>query len=655
MLFAASLIASAALRIGETGFMVVWLPQAVMVGSLLLLDRRDCMLLLGLFAASLWIERLIAGAEPAYAAAETLIRASGVCIAAWLYWTIEGRRLPTETTRALAVFAGAAGFGSAVSATLSAALGSFVAGHAFDQLALQWFLAPLLATLSLTPAMLCWADAASRGVRVSLNLELALILAGIALSASLALYVTESFDALPLATTFIMMPWLVWAALRRPAYETATLLFLAVLVSQYEISDHLLHEAATIEDAAIGLNWQLFVLSLLCVFVHFLVVKTRERNLAQDMLQEREVKFDAVFRTSPDSIVVTDRAGIIEAFNPAAEKLFGYQAHEIIGRNIKLLMPPYLASRHDDYLRRYEQTGEKRIIGIGRVVTGQRHDGTTFPIEISIGEANVGGRVFYTGFIRDLTEKQGADQRIHELQSELMHATRLASLGEISSTIAHEVNQPLSAAGTYMEVAEQLAKTGSRDAARKSAETIAKASAQVRRAADIIRRVRDFARKRAPELARASVNRIIEEACALAFVGTRNTGITGRMELAPNLPEILVDRIQIQQVLVNLVRNSIDAMSESGSGSVLVESLLDADGQIRIRVTDTGPGVIEEMRAGLFTPFTTSKPAGTGLGLAVCKSIVEAHGGSIWYEPNPAGGSIFTITLPLGDLPRTQP
>jgi two-component system sensor kinase FixL len=206
-----------------------------------------------------------------------------------------------------------------------------------------------------------------------------------------------------------------------------------------------------------------------------------------------------------------------------------------------------------------------------------------------------------------------------------------------------------------MEVAEQLAKTGSRDAARKSAETIAKASAQVRRAADIIRRVRDFARKRAPELARASVNRIIEEACALAFVGTRNTGITGRMELAPNLPEILVDRIQIQQVLVNLVRNSIDAMSESGSGSVLVESLLDADGQIRIRVTDTGPGVIEEMRAGLFTPFTTSKPAGTGLGLAVCKSIVEAHGGSIWYEPNPAGGSIFTITLPLGDLPRTQP
>jgi two-component system sensor kinase FixL len=653
MLFAASIIISNALTIGPTGLLVIWLPQAVMVASLLLLNRRDCVWLLALFTLGIFADLVWRGMAPGYAAIEAIIQAGGVCAISWLYWTLEGRRLPTETTRALAVFVGAAIFGCAMSSVLAAMLETSAQIN-FNQTALQWLMAPLLGTLTLAPAMLSWADASNRGARMRLNLELALILAGIALSASLALFVGQFFGALPLASAFLMMPWLVWAALRRPGYETATLLFLTVLVARFEIAFELEAGRATPEAALLRINWLLFILVVLAVFVHFLMVKTRERDLAENLLQEREVKFDAVFNTSPDAVIVADQKGLIEAFNPAAQDLFGYSAEELIGKSLSVLMPPYLADRHDGYMHNYHKTGEKRIIGIGRVVTGQRRDGSTFPIELAVGEANVNGRIFYTGFIRDLTEKQGAEQRIHELQGELMHATRLASLGEISSTVAHEVNQPLSAAGTYMEVAEQLAKAGTPEALARAAETMSKASAQVKRAADIIRRVRDFARKRAPELSRVNVNRIIEEACALAFVGTRNIGVRGDMDLSPDLPDVLIDRIQIQQVLVNLIRNSIDAMAGTAAGMVVVRSRRTADGSVEVSVSDNGPGVLEEIRDSLFTPFSTSKPDGTGLGLAVCKSIIEAHGGKIWYEPNPAGGSVFAFTFPVEPQPESR-
>jgi two-component system sensor kinase FixL len=647
LLFAASLVTVEILRVQPGGYLVFWLPQGVMVGSLVMFDRKDCLILLLIFVSGIFVAGVAGGDGVALSLSAALVRSSGAAATAWLYRTIEGRKLPTENTRALAVFIGAAILGCTFAGTTGAYFEMQPSAAGYDQSAIQWSLATLLATLSTAPAMLAWASASGRGAWIHLNLELDLILAGMALSASLIFLASGENRFLPLSSVFVLMPCLIWAALRRPDYESATLILVALVIAKFAIDKNIEDLAAGQHDGAMYVNWIISTLLLLTTFTQFLVVKTREKNLAAELLNEREIRFDAVFHTSPDGVIVIDRRGIVEAYNSAAEKLFGYRADEVIGRNVKMLMPPYLAERHDGYISRYLETGERRIIGIGRVVTGQRRDGSTFPIELAIGEALINGKRLFTGFVRDLTEKQGAEQRIHELQNELMHSARLASLGEISSTIAHEVNQPLSAAGTYMQVAEELTRSGRRDAIARAVDSIAKAATQVKRAGDIIRRVRDFAKKRAPELALEDINRVIEEACALAFVGTKDSGIKGNMDLSADLPPILIDKIQIQQVIVNLVRNSIDAMGAGHTGQIGVRSRFSGADSIEVSVIDNGPGVAEELRDNLFVPFATTKIAGTGLGLAVCKSIVEAHQGRLWYAPNPSGGAIFTFTLPL--------
>ena len=336
----------------------------------------------------------------------------------------------------------------------------------------------------------------------------------------------------------------------------------------------------------------------------------------------------------------------MQSFNKIAEKLFDYSAHEVLGQNIKLLMPPYFAEHHDGYIERYLGTGEKRIIGIGRVVTGQKKDGSTFPLELAIGEAKIGERRFFTGFIRDLTERQQVEQRVHELQEELVHASRLASLGEITSMVAHEVNQPLSASGTYLEVARELLESEREEDRNRGLKAMEQAAAQIRRVGETVRRIREFARKKTPDLAVEDINRIIEEANAIASVGSKAKGIRTTFDLTPARPRAKVDRIQIQQVVMNLVRNAIDAMTDQERRELILRSHLNEAGQIEINVIDSGAGVAEIAAKRLFTPFMTTKKDGTGLGLAICRTIVEAHGGKLWYEKSYLGGAAFKFTLP---------
>jgi two-component system sensor kinase FixL len=354
-----------------------------------------------------------------------------------------------------------------------------------------------------------------------------------------------------------------------------------------------------------------------------------------------------VYDTSPDAIIVIDEQALIRSFNRMAENLFNYSAQEVLGRNVKLLMPPYFAEQHDGFLERYLRTGEKHIIGIGRIVTGQRKDSSTFPMELAIGEAKIGGeRRLFAGFIRDLTERQHFEQRVHELQEELIHASRLASLGEITSMVAHEVNQPLSASGTYLEVARELLAQEREDGRGGGLKAIEQAAQQIRRVGDTVRRIREFARKKTPNLAAEDINRIIEEGNAIAAVGTKAKHIRTTLDLSPKLPQAKVDRIQLQQVIMNLVRNAIDAMSESERRELVLQSRVNATGQIEIAVMDSGPGVSEAAAKSLFTPFMTTKKDGTGLGLAIGRTIVEAHGGKLWHENNPSGGAVFRFTLP---------
>jgi two-component system, LuxR family, sensor kinase FixL len=353
-----------------------------------------------------------------------------------------------------------------------------------------------------------------------------------------------------------------------------------------------------------------------------------------------------VYDTSPEAIIVIDEKGIIRSFNKTAEKLFHYSSEEAVGQNVKLLMPPYFAEYHDGYLERYRRTGERHIIGIGRIVTGQRKDGSTFPLELAIGEAKTDGGRLFTGFIRDLTERQQFEQRVHELQEELIHASRLASLGEITSMVAHEVNQPLSASGTYLEVARELIISERLEDRAKGLKAIDQAAAQIKRVGDTVRRIREFARKKTPEKALEDINRIIEEANAIAAVGSKAKNIRTTFDLSPVRPKAIVDRIQIQQVIMNLVRNAIEALTGHDRRELVLLSHMTAAGEVEICVLDSGPGISEAIEKKLFTPFMTTKKDGTGLGLAICRTIVEAHGGKLWYERSELGGAAFRFVLP---------
>ena len=369
-----------------------------------------------------------------------------------------------------------------------------------------------------------------------------------------------------------------------------------------------------------------------------------------DMRLKAEAHLRSILATVPDAMVVIDERGIILSFSAAAEKMFAYQEDEVVGRNVKMLMPSPDRERHDQYLVNYLTTGKRKIIGIGRVTTGLHRDGSTFPMELSVGEAWLGERRIFTGFIRDLTERQETLHRLQDLQSELAHVGRVSEMGTLASSLAHELNQPLTAVATYCESARDLLDN------KPDAETLAmvrealdEAAEQAVRAGQIVRRLRDFMSNGEMERQVESLQRLINEANALALVGSREHGIDVQQSLDPDADLVFVDRIQVQQVLVNLIRNAIDAMMEAKIRSLTVSTRPQDDGLVRVTIADTGSGISDAVAPQLFLPFVTSKENGMGIGLSICRTIVEAHGGRIWFEPGEAGGTEFHFTLPSGE------
>lgn len=371
-------------------------------------------------------------------------------------------------------------------------------------------------------------------------------------------------------------------------------------------------------------------------------------------LLEREAHLRSILETVPDGMIVIDEHGIIQSFSAAAERIFGYAAQEVCGRNVSLLMPSPHREHHDEYIQRYLRTGERRIVGIGRVVAGQRKDGSTFPIELAVGEVNHGGHRLFTGFVRDISERQQTRQRLQELQSELSHVSRVSEMGQMASALAHEINQPLAAASNYLHAAQRLYARRDEEGAGRVDEAIALAGEQVERASQILRRLRTFIKKgEPPELRAEDVAKLMEEGSAIALVGARDRGVTVRLQAAANLPTVLVDKIQIQQVIVNLMRNAVEAMEQSPRRELTLDATLAADGrQVAMRVIDTGPGLAPEVAERLFQPFVTTKQHGMGVGLSICRSIVEGQGGKLVAERNPEGGTIFSFTLPV--VPRVE-
>jgi len=309
-----------------------------------------------------------------------------------------------------------------------------------------------------------------------------------------------------------------------------------------------------------------------------------------------------------------------------------------------MLMPQPYRDAHDGYLGRYMRTGERRIIGIGRIVVGQRKGGETFPMELAVGEFASPSGNFFTGFVRDLTDRQEAERRIEDLQSELLHASRLSVMGQMASTMAHELNQPLTAVTNYLEAARHLLSAGAA-APEQIGELMEKAVVQAQRAGEVIRQLRQFVSKGETERRVQSLNQLVEEALALGLVGARPSGVRVTLELDHALPAVMVDPVQIQQVVLNLVRNAIEAMETVTRRELTIATYISGD-EIEASVADTGPGIAPELADRLFQPFVTTKKTGMGLGLSICREIVEAHHGHLTAAARDTGGTVFRLTLP---------
>jgi len=517
--------------------------------------------------------------------------------------------------------------------------------------------------------------------------------------------------------------------------------------------------------------------------------RTRPPGTAPDGGQPRssqaELEFRSLLDAAVDAIVVIDHKGTVEQFSAAAERVFGYAAEEVVGRNVNILMPEPYRSEHDHYLARYNATREARIIGIGREVRARRKDGGIFPCELAVGQvagidpprfigfirditlrkqaeerlrrseselrlaqelANLGNYVMHldgsepdyyspqlcrilgigtldenvalptllqrwvhpsdrekldeamcdlnsaqaacdaeyrilrddgsvrhlhhiaqvtrdphgaghkhVGTIHDVTERRQTEDEARQLQERLTHFSRLSTMGEMAAGLAHEINQPLSAIATYAQACQRFLKSPHRDDA-DILESLEQINAQALRAGEVIRRLRNFVKNREVTREPVDCNRLLDDLRTLAETDARLHNVKLRIEAEPGLPTVYADPIQLQQVVLNLVRNAIDAMSEAPETrrEVLLSTRRLPDGEIEIVVSDYGTGLAPEAAEHLFNPFFTTKAGGTGLGLAISRSIVRAHGGRLWHTPNEGVGARFHFTLPVSPAPKGE-
>lgn len=355
----------------------------------------------------------------------------------------------------------------------------------------------------------------------------------------------------------------------------------------------------------------------------------------------------SILETVPDAMIFINEQGCIEMFSAAAERLFAYSADEVIGQNVAILMTHDDASLHDEYLGRYRATSQQHIIGASRRVMGKRKNGSTFPLELFVGETKTAGRRFFTGFLRDLTAREDAEARMLELQAELIQISRVSAVGTMATALAHELNQPITAVANYVQTSVALIAEGVDGALDMVREALEEAGREALRAGAIVNRLREFVSGGELDRVIVSPRELALETCALGAVGSRLRDITCHVAITPNIGPVLVDRVHIQQVLLNLIRNAMEAIGKGGSIVIAARMVL---GMIRITVEDTGSGVVEGQEEAMFLPFVSSKSTGMGLGLAICRTIVEAHGGRLWCEAAPGGGAAFHFTLPVAKV-----
>jgi two-component system sensor kinase FixL len=371
-----------------------------------------------------------------------------------------------------------------------------------------------------------------------------------------------------------------------------------------------------------------------------------EHRQAEQALRESEARLRTILETAADAILTIDELDRIESINRAAEQLFGYPASELLGANVRLLIPSPYRERQSETIARCLAAGDRRITGIDRPAVGRRRDGSVFPIELVVGEMRLDGGHMFTILVRDLSEQQRTERRLRELSDELLRVSRLSELGQMASALAHELNQPLAATMNYVQASRRLLQASVEHDAEKTDEFMGKAVKQVERAASIIRGLREFAEKSVGQRTAEDLNSVVKEASGLALVGAAEKGVVAAVRLGTDLPLVLIDRIQIQQVLLNLLRNAVEAMQDSNRREILIETSLVEGDVVEVAVSDTGCGLPGTVVKRLFQPFVTTKSHGIGIGLSISHSIIRAHNGRLWATSGPEGGTTFRFTLP---------
>jgi two-component system sensor kinase FixL len=368
-----------------------------------------------------------------------------------------------------------------------------------------------------------------------------------------------------------------------------------------------------------------------------------EKLLAEHQIRRLEADrgyFADIVESSNDAIVARNLDGLIVSWNKAAEKLFGYPAGEVVGMPVSILLPQDLRQESDAMVERLKDGGT----AIHYESTRPHRDGTRVPVSVTVSPVlDAKGKLKgVSSILRDITEQKEAEERLKHLQAELIHLSRWNTMGMMASTIAHELNQPLTAAVNYVRAASRILAGPDPDVARAGG-FLDKAVEESKLAGGIIRSLREFIDKRETNRAAENINLVVEEAISLSLAGVSGNKTQVTVRLEPLLPPVMVDKIQIEQVLLNLIRNAMDAMESRGEITIATAA---ETGFVRVSVADEGPGIAPEMMKNLFQPFVTTKEKGMGIGLTICQSIIEAHGGRIWAENAPRGGALFHFHLP---------
>ncbi|MCK5120326.1 MAG: PAS domain S-box protein, partial [Methylococcales bacterium] len=377
--------------------------------------------------------------------------------------------------------------------------------------------------------------------------------------------------------------------------------------------------------------------------------KINEIKNSRRQLVAREAKLNSIFNAAVEGIITINEKGIIESANSAATKIFNYHANELIGKHVNKLMPSPHNEIYGDFLQYYLPSHQAKIIGEIQQLDGRRKDGSLVPLDLSISKYKIDDKPFFTGMIRDVSERKRKELLDKQHLDELAHVTRMGLMGEMASGIAHEVNQPLAAIATYCQVSLSMLNTDKPDLLSLQ-EVLQKTEKQALRAGQIISRMRAFITSNTLQRSTIDINELVDDAMDLARDECQKFSIKCSMELADALPSISADRVQIEQVLLNLIKNSIDAVSKlpkDKQRKLSVQTYLREDRKIEIRVKDNGLGINEVEQGKIFTPFFTTKESGMGMGLSICQSLINAHGGELRFSSEKNKGSTFYFTLPI--------